>query len=226
MPVQPPALCAFIIFGPVLPAVYTCLYIVQHCQSRWESQAGASDDGAAWRPTWVGRVGYGNATRATYKSSAGTEWRACTSLDKCHTASSDQLVCVVGHCWKLKNVYVHMSRESQAVKVTSWRETFEWISVRVTSIDWKQIVRRRCGLPCISSKGAAGGHDKKIPAPAQRRVKTSKNTPTRHRQPTKSQWQCSLVIVLCCHKTKQTIEWQIHQKWESIQRSSRILVQY
>ena len=33
-----------------------------------------------------------------YKSSAGTEWRACTSLDKCHTASSDQLVCVVGHC--------------------------------------------------------------------------------------------------------------------------------
>ena len=41
---------------------------------------------------WEG-VGYGNATRATYKSSAGTEWRACTSLDKCHTASSDQLVC-------------------------------------------------------------------------------------------------------------------------------------
>ena len=46
---------------------------------------------------WEG-VGYGNAPRATYKSSAGTEWRACTSLDKCHTASSDQLVCVVGHC--------------------------------------------------------------------------------------------------------------------------------
>ena len=46
---------------------------------------------------WEG-VGYGNATRATYKSSAGTEWRACTSLDKCHTASSDQFVCVVGHC--------------------------------------------------------------------------------------------------------------------------------
>ena len=47
MPVQPPTLCAFIIFGPVLLAVY----IAQHCQSRWESQAGASDDGAAWRPT-------------------------------------------------------------------------------------------------------------------------------------------------------------------------------
>ena len=46
---------------------------------------------------WEG-VGYGNATRATYKSSAGTEWRACTSPDKCHTASSDQFVCVVGHC--------------------------------------------------------------------------------------------------------------------------------
>ena len=47
MPVQLPTLCAFIIFGPVLLAVY----IAQHCQSRWESQAGASDDGAAWRPT-------------------------------------------------------------------------------------------------------------------------------------------------------------------------------
>ena len=222
MPVQPPTLCASITFGPVLPAVY----IARHCQSRWESQAGASDDGAAWRPTWVGRVGYGNVTRATYTSRllglSGEHAPHWTSaILRLLTSLCVWLVTVEN--WKMF-MCIWAGNHKQSRLQAEEKHLSEKYQLELPQLTGSRLWGADVDFLVSHPKEQQEAMIRKFLH--QHRVKTSRNTPTRHRQPSKNQWQCSLVIVLCCHKTKQTIEWQIHQKWESIQRNSRILVQH
>ena len=170
MPVQPPTLCAFIIFGPFSLAVY----FVQH----WLPKQVGEPGWCKW--WWRGLAAYlsGKGLVMVMRREPHTSRLLGLSGEHAPHLTSAILRLLTSLCvwlvtvenWKMF-MCIWAGNHNQSRLQAEEKHLSEKCQLGTTSIDWKQIVRRRCGLPCISSKGAAGGHDKKIPAPASSKNK-------------------------------------------------------
>ena len=223
MPVQPPTLCAFIIFGPFSLAVY----FVQH----WLPKQVGEPGWCKW--WWRGLAAYlsGKGLVMVMRREPHTSRLLGLSGEHAPHLTSAILRLLTSLCVWLVTV------ENWKMFMCIWAGNHN--QSRLQAEEKHLSEKYQLGLPQLTGSRLWGAdvdflvsHPKEQQEAMirkflhQRRVKTSRNTPTRQRQPTKNQWQCSLVIVLCCPKTRQTIKWQIPQKWELMQHSNKILVQY